>query len=378
MPKPKQEHLKYLYRDVTRHGQERWYYRKSGKAKIRLNAPYGTEEFYKELALARFDLSNTGTTEPKRTKKKLPLDGTFKWLADQYLTRAMKNLAPATQIQKRRVLHAVCEETCLSQSGQRLGDMSFKGLQKQHIAILRDQKGETPEAANHRLRSISTMFNWAVEVGLAGNNPAEHVKKIKNYSEGHHALTQQEIAQFLERHPKGTKAHLAMQIFRYTGLRISDTARLGRQHLYTINTEDGPQLRFKIAPQKSSKLQRMPVAIDLPVLPPLAEALEGIDHSHLTFLITEWNRPYSVKGLGNRMRNWFDMAGLPHCSAHGIRKAGAVLAAENGATSNQLLSMFGWTKLEQAELYTRMAQRKVLGDKGVHFLSGEKKKSGST
>ncbi len=219
--------------------------------------------------------------------------------------------------------------------------MPFIGLRKQHIAILRDQKADTPEAANHRLKALSTMFDWAIEVGLAEHNPVEHVKKIKTKSGGIHTLTEAKIETYLQKHQRGSKAHLAMLIFRYTGLRISDVARLGKQHLYTVNTEDGLQLRFRIRPQKTSKLQALPVEVDLPVLPPLEEALQSVDHDHLTFLVTHTGNSYSVKGLGNRMRSWFDMVGLPHCSAHGIQKAGAVIAAEGGATASQLMSMFG-------------------------------------
>ncbi|WP_310619639.1 tyrosine-type recombinase/integrase [Flexibacterium corallicola] len=366
--KPKE---KYLYYDIDRHGNQRWYYCRKGAPKIRIRAEYGTEEFELELTKAKL-----GIIEKKPVSyKKLPAEGSFKWLVDQYMTRALKSHAPATRAQKRRVLHHICEETCLSKSGQKLGDMNFKGLQKKHITILRDQKGDKPEAANHRKRALSTLFNWAIDVGLAETNPAEHVKKVANNSGGHHTVTEAEIEQYLDRHHVGTKAHLAMQILRYTGLRISDVARLGRKNLYTIATPDGPQLMFKITPKKSSKLQKTPVTIDLPVLPPLAEALSRVEHGHNIFLVTRTGEPYTVKGFGNRMRSWFDMAGLPHCSAHGIRKAGAVIAAESGATASQLLSMFGWTKLEQAELYTRMAQRKILGKEGARHLLKSAQKS---
>ncbi|WP_159096969.1 tyrosine-type recombinase/integrase [Pseudovibrio sp. Alg231-02] len=372
MSTPKPE--KCVIRDMDRHGNIRWYYRRKGCPKVRLRQPYGSKEFYEELSYARLGLDfETGKPliELRNKPEKGALKGTFRWLVEQYLQRAVKNLAPATRTQKRRVLDAVCMETCLSRTGQPLADMPFTGLQKQHIAILRDQKAQTPEAANHRLKALSTMFNWAVEVGLADKNPVERVKKFRTKSNGIHTLTEQEIDTYLQKHPGGTKAYLAMQIFRYTGLRISDVARLGKQHLYTTKTEDGPQLRFKIRPQKTSKLQAQPVEVDMPVLPPLAEALARIDHDHLTFLVTHTGKSYSVKGLGNRMRSWFDTAGLPHCSAHGIRKAGAVIAAENGATANQLMSMFGWTKLDQAELYTKKAQRKALGDKGSKHLAGK-------
>ena len=50
-------------------------------------------------------------------------------------------------------------------------------------------------------------------------------------------------------------------------------------------------------------------------------------------------------------------AGLHHCSAHGIRKFDATAAAENGATAHQLMAMFGWDSIKQAEHYTRKASQ---------------------
>ena len=53
-------------------------------------------------------------------------------------------------------------------------------------------------------------------------------------------------------------------------------------------------------------------------------------------------------------------AGLPHCTAHGLRKAGATFAAEQGATEHQLMAIYGWDSPKQAALYTRAADRKRL------------------
>ena len=58
--------------------------------------------------------------------------------------------------------------------------------------------------------------------------------------------------------------------------------------------------------------------------------------------------PALQPGLGVRMRGWCDKAGLPHCSSHGLRKAGAALA-ENGATEHQLMAIFGWSTIQEAE-----------------------------
>jgi Phage integrase family len=53
---------------------------------------------------------------------------------------------------------------------------------------------------------------------------------------------------------------------------------------------------------------------------------------------------------------WFseaaDRAGLVDCTAHGNRKAAARRLAEAGATVNQLMAIFGWTRPDMAIKYT--------------------------
>jgi hypothetical protein len=57
------------------------------------------------------------------------------------------------------------------------------------------------------------------------------------------------------------------------------------------------------------------------------------------------------------MRDWCDAAGLPQCSAHGLRKAAVVALAESGVTAPELCAIFGWSKLETAEIYIREANK---------------------
>jgi integrase len=80
----------------------------------------------------------------------------------------------------------------------------------------------------------------------------------------------------------------------------------------------------------------------------------------MTFLVTEFGKLFTSNGFGNRFRRWCDEAQLPHVSAHGLRKAGASIAAENGATERQLMAIFGWSTLKEAARYTRAARQKVL------------------
>lgn len=69
-------------------------------------------------------------------------------------------------------------------------------------------------------------------------------------------------------------------------------------------------------------------------------------------------------------------AALPHCSGHGLRKADVTLAAANGATTNQLMVMFGWRTSRMAEHYTRQAEQKRLAGGGMHLTDWDRKGSG--
>jgi integrase len=55
-------------------------------------------------------------------------------------------------------------------------------------------------------------------------------------------------------------------------------------------------------------------------------------------------------------------------SAHGLRKAGATRAANNGATVAQLNAIFGWKGERMASHYTQTADRMKLARDGMEKL----------
>jgi Phage integrase family len=124
--------------------------------------------------------------------------------------------------------------------------------------------------------------------------------------------------------------------------------RLGRQHVRND--------RITFTAHKGRN--RKPKRLTLPILPVLQRSLDASPCGDMTFLINDLGRPFTDAGIGNRFRDWCDLAGLPHCTAHGTRKAGATIAAENGATAHMLMAMFGWDTLKQAEVYTRAADQR--------------------
>jgi hypothetical protein len=53
----------------------------------------------------------------------------------------------------------------------------------------------------------------------------------------------------------------------------------------------------------------------------------------LAFLLNKFGKPYTAKGLSNAFKKWCAEAGLPHCSAHSVRKGTLTRIAERGAAS---------------------------------------------
>jgi integrase len=172
-----------------------------------------------------------------------------------------------------------------------------------------------------------------------------------------------EVAQFESRHAIGSKARLALALLVCTGLRRSDVVRIGKQHV-----RDG---WFKIPLHENS--ERTPVTVELPVAPELAAVIDVSHVGDLTYLTTEYGKSFTAAGFGQWFRDRCDEADLPHCAAHGLRKAGAVRAAENGATAHELMALFGWLSLAEAQRYTRAADRRTLARNATRLLSRENK-----
>lgn len=347
----------YLCSDRDRHGSVRIYYRRKGR-KVRLHAAPGTSEFQQEYDAAR---------GPQSLAR--PLPDTYRGLVARYTNAPeFKALDPSTQRQKQRVLETTCLEPYAAGSDKLMADCPLKVFGRQHVRTLRDRKADRREAARHRLKTISQMFEWAIENDVQGVtvNPVLQVKYPKALpGGGHHTWTADEKEGFEQHHPIGSKARLAFGLFYWTGLRISDVVRLGEKHVQ----RDGS---FKITLHKNRN--RSPVTLQLPLLPELKEIMDASEVGTESFLITEHGNAFkSAKSFANWFKKQCDRAGLPqHCTAHGIRKAGATIAADEGATPHELKAMFGWLTLKQAELYTRATEQKRLAARGMQRLSGQR------
>lgn len=275
--------------------------------------------------------------------------GTLGWLVAVYLeSQTYARLADATRAARRRILDGIRE---------RAGSAKIAAVTQQEIVRGRDKRA-APEAANAFLKTMSALFSWAVEHGHAKANPVFGVKRIRTGSTGHHTWTGDEIAAYRTKHAHGTRARLMMEICLGTGLRISDAAALGRQHV-----KDGA---ITIRTKKTG------ATVVLPLLPELASALGHVPAGQMLFIQTQAGEGFSVKGLGQWFRARCDEAGVPG-TAHGLRKAAATRLADAGASEHQLMAVFGWKDPKEAAIYTREANRKRLAASAFALLPGQSK-----
>lgn len=352
--------LPYMVSDPDRRGNPRLYVRRFGR-KIRIHETPGTKAFATAYAAAVQKLSaRTPTVEPRKPAG--PLPRTLGWLVMLYLAdREVQKLASYQT--RKGVLEECLDEPLEPDSPDLMKDCPIKALAPVHVKMLRDRKNNAglPGAANNRRKYLSAVFGWAIEQDppLMQTNPCRDAKKVEYATDGFHTWEASEVRQYLQRHGSGTKARLALAILLFLGVRLGDAVKLGPQH-----RRDG---WMRMVPRKT-RHRRLEVS-EKPVLPALADVIDESDVGHLTYLVTEYGKPFSAKGFGNRFGKWCREAGLPHCTAHGLRKAGATILAENGATVPQLMAIYDWRTPGQAEVYIRKANRKKLAGDAMPLLT---------
>ncbi|HEY0223313.1 MAG TPA: tyrosine-type recombinase/integrase, partial [Pseudolabrys sp.] len=166
------------------------------------------------------------------------------------------------------------------------------------------------------------------------------------------AWTDAEIEAFEQRWPIGTKQRTAYALMLYVG-----TARVDVHRMTWTQFEAGAvgYVRSKTG-----------VGVDMSVQAELQCALAAAPRDHVTIINTEYGRPFSVDGFSGFMRTAITKAGLPlDCKPHGLRKTLGRRLADAGCTAHEIMAMLGHTTLEEAERYTREADRRRGGRQAV-------------
>lgn len=326
MPRPRRP---YECRETSRHGKTVWYFRRKGQPRIRLPDSYGSLEYDEAYERAL-------TAKAPRPVTKAA-SGTLRWLVDTYKASGhFASLAPASRTARDYIMYAVCRDA---------GHVAFARITRRHIQEAMDRRAATPHAANNFLVAMSVLFRWAVKNSLLEKNPCEGVDRRKDRIVGHHTWTLDQVAQFRAHHPIGSKPRLALDLLLFTGLRRGDVILVGRQHV-----------RAGVISLRTGKTGAQ---LHLPIFAELQASIDATATGDMVFLTNAKGEAFAnPQAFGTWFIRHCKAAGLPAgCTPHGLRKAGATIAANNGATTHELMAMFGWSRISMAEVYTKQADR---------------------
>ena len=331
----------YVLRERTRHGKWVLYFRRGKGRRKRLPDSPTSPEFE-----AAYRVALAGET-PQAPREEIS-PRSLRWLVDRYReSAAWRQLAPATRKQR--------EFTFLG-AIKRASNPPFAAITRADIQRAVDKRADTPAQANYFLKTMRGLFAWAVRNGHVEHDPSADVQPVRYRSSGFPAWTTDDVHAFRARHPIGGRARLAMELLLLTGLRRSDVVRIGRQHLR------GDVLTIRTAKTDATVTMRLPAA--------LLDLIDKTPTGDMHFLLNEHGQPFVVESFGNWFRARCREAGIEK-SAHGLRKLSATLAANGGAAAHQLMAQYGWSKITQAEAYTRGADRARLGMEASEIVAGQ-------
>ena len=196
------------------------------------------------------------------------------------------------------------------------------------------------------LSALRGLFAWAAEAGYIKHDPTVGLRVKLPPTDGFAVWSDADVEAYRQRWPLGTRARVALELLRETGLRRGDVVRVGPSHVV-----DGV---LRVVTHKTGE----PVSIL--VSETLAKAIEAGPTGDETFIIGENGGALTPHSFGEWFKKWSNAAGLTKRTAHGLRKASATALAHDGWSERELEARFGWRGGGMASLYTKSAERERL------------------
>jgi integrase len=347
--------MKTRYDNVTvnrdRHGKLRARYRKAGEKAFYLDTLPDQPGFEKELADKR---------EAPRDSELRHTPGSVNDLLTRYYKAA--DFAAKGTAETRKGRRGILESFREGYGNDRVTDFSFEHIEALLLAKTEKKKADSGRtvggqvAARKLRKELRRLFAYAKKLKWIQTNPVEEAEKIgKAKLSGYYPWTEDDIAQYQARHKFGTKARLALEILLWTGQRRGDGRMFGPKHVI-----DG-KINYQAA--KTGSDLWLPVASDL------RRAIDAMPSVGIqTYIVTDYGKPFTNVGFGNKMREWCDQAGLPLCTAHGLRKAIGRRMAQMRSTDEEMMAVGGWRTASQVRTYTDSVNQEDLAKATIDRL----------
>jgi integrase len=325
---------------VHKNGRSYFYFRRPGHKRLPLPGLPGSAEF-----AAAYQAALSGGPE---VNADIGASRTVPGTINAAIAKFYKSL----RFTKNELITQKTDRNILEAFRAKHGDKLIALLERQHIEAMIAKKADKPSAQRNLLRVLRTLLDFAVGQKMRRNNPALGIKLDPIETSGYHSWTEDELRQYEQCHPIGSKAGLALGLLLYTAQRRTDIVALGPPNmrggrLYFTQSKTGTEM-------------------DIPVAPPLTEIITATPMIGVkTFLVTEYGRSFTAAGFGNWFRERCNEAGLPHCSAHGLRKAFLRRMAEAGCSEDYIASISGHKDYREIRKYVQAANKARMASEGM-------------
>jgi integrase len=363
-------------------GNERWRYRRAGVTISFKSEPTDAEYVAAVAAVAARQAAPRAELEPVRAPPPpppaptVPLLSTVKpgTLGDAWRLyrkdRAYKKLAASTRYQTDNVAAQFLLSQMLDDDDQPTGvlwrDIVIADLRRRHVLALLNERDETPHQASRILKFLRQLVLVAFNQEWIEVDPTAKIP-VTRECRGHRKWSADECAAFEARHATGTTPRLVYALARYSGNRCGDLADLQWSHIV-----DG---RLVV-----TAAEKTGVTVETMIGHELQLELDATARRGPFIVTTAYGEPFSKKSLGQRFLDWTRQAGIraqlgeagadEHApTLHGLRTTFATMLADADATTKQLQAALGHTTLQQAERYTRDADRRRATDAAMALVA---------
>jgi len=313
---------------VRAKGRVYYYHRKTGR---RLESPFGTPEFFAEIAAAEAAIKGKDKSTP----------GTLGMVIDAYkASRFFTDKREATKVSYERALSIL----------DPLRKMPVSKITSGFAAELRDRLAEKRGRwiTNYTLTVLSILMDRACEMNLVQFNPIEKVRHIpRGYDEprANRPWRPDECRTVLEAAPPYMRVPIGLAML--AGFRKGDTLTVTKAAIKGDLIE--------VRTRKRGKNVRVPIHPELAAI--LSEAPA---HDATTIAATSRGLPWSESGFNTAFQRLIGKleeekrvdAGL---TMHGLRHTLATRLKEAGASDESIADLLGQDSLSMARHYSRDA-----------------------
>jgi integrase len=336
-----------------RHGKTRYRFRRKGLPPRSLPGVPGEARFqdaYREAISGRQKGNPRRPAPSPRTLRGawIEVNRTIDW----------KQLKASSKGQQIGVAERFLAMPIAPKSKTTFGQMPLEGIRRGDIKKILARFDDRPHAGEAVLRLLRKLCLTALDLEWIESDPTYRIT-FRPELIGHRAWTDEEMVQYEQKWPLGSRERLGYALALYSGQRRADVAAMGHgayngQGIAVVQEKTGAPLW-------------------IPVHPALKEALDATPRPGPWLICSSKGGRYTTESFGNFMADAIGDARLPDgCRLHGLRKSAGRCLADAGCTAHQIMAILGHKTLAEAQRYTEAANQKRLAQQAMDKWSGPK------